>query len=62
MSEFIRSMDRIVSDWKETIMKYQSELLELGYCVLIKKSPKSFGYEVTEQTGEENTMYTCQVI
>lgn len=55
MSEFIRTMDRIVSNWKETIMKCQSELLELGYCVYIKKSSKSFGYEVTERTSEENT-------
>ena len=40
MAEFIRSMDRIVYYWKETIMNCQSELLELGYCVSIKKSTK----------------------
>jgi hypothetical protein len=32
------------------VYKRQSELLELGYCVSIKKSTK-FGYEVTEQTS-----------
>jgi len=48
MYNFINTMEHTVKNWKDQINKYQTQLINFDYQVLIKRSSQNLRYEIIE--------------